>query len=603
MTTVNIGMKNKRYPEKNNNHKNEATKKTSNSKVLKSNFTQLIRGRIIIVLSILLAIIIAMQVLSYINITNLQTSLREFADKNLQEQIQINSLASDIAKLSSYEQTFIITAQDNALVSYEEMKSKINDNISSLAVILDGREEELKTLGLIQHFYKSYLSYSQNVLEVRQDFGFEYASKLLEHSNSQNIKNYIDDNTDAIIGLLETHNEKTILELEAFALASKISFLILSLIAVALTVSLGYVLSKSIKRNTESINSSILDIAQAGGDLTRRVEVKTKDEFAQIAASTNVLIQSISKLVKRVSNLAENVSGSSQELMALADENARTIDAIANSTMDIAIDSTHIMKSMSNATEKMHHLEQAMHVLNEKAYDVHVSANEMKSLAYAGSNSVTQSSNVMLAIEKTMANTSATVESLGQKSGEITSIISTITAISEQTNLLALNAAIEAARAGEHGRGFAVVADEVRKLAEKSQTAASEVTGIVSAIQSEVQSIIAQNKEGVQTVIRGVEITNATTNSLENILTQTEETSSILANMVDQIEATLGYSKDVTTSFVEVSTIAENTATNTETSASAAMQGSASMQEINASAVELAKQADDLRSVVSEFKI
>lgn len=569
----------------------------------KPKFTQLIRGRIIIAFSILLTIIIAMQIVAYLNITKLQTSLRDFADINLQEQVQINGLASDIAKLSNYEQTFIITAQDSTLTSYNEMVTKINDNIVSLSSMLDGREDELKTLGLIKQFYANYLSYSQKVIEVRQNFGFQHASKLLENSESQNIKNYIDDNTIKLITLLETHNEKTINELEAFALASKISFFILAYIAIGLTVYLGTKLYKSIKRNTKAINSSILDIAQAGGDLTRRVEVKTQDEFAQIAGSTNVLIQTISQLIQRVSSLAENVSGSSQELMALADENARTIDSIANSTVDIANDSSHIIKSMSFANDNMQQLEQSIDELNNKAHIVHTAADEMKIAAYAGKNSVTQSSNVMQAIEETMAHTSTTVEALGQKSSEITSIISTITAISEQTNLLALNAAIEAARAGEHGRGFAIVADEVRKLAEQSQTAANLVTGIVSAIQSEIESIIEQNIEGVQTVIRGVEVTNETTNSLENILKQAEQTSTTLANMVEQIELTLNYSKEVAHSFVEVNTIAKNTASNTETSATAAMQGSASMEEINASAVELAQQADDLRSVVSQFKV
>lgn len=580
-------------------------KPTKKQKTKKSNFKfiRLIRGRIILAFSVLMAIILVMQILSYVNITKLQTSLREFADENLAQQMQINSLASDIAKLSSHEQTYLLTGDDKNLTQFEETQEIINNNLKTVQGSFENQEEELKLVAMIQQFYMNYLSYSKSTIEVRQKYGYDNAAKMFKSSGSQSFKSYIDESTEKLIVILQQRNEETIKELEQFALASKISFFILAAVAMALTISLGYILSKSIRRNTIAINNSILDIAQAGGDLTRRVKVKTKDEFAEIAGSTNILIDSISTLIKRVSNLAENVSGSSEELMALADENARTIDSIANSTTDIAGDSHEILSSIGKAANEMQNLESSMYELNDKALEVQLAATAMQQAAHLGSDSVTQSSNVMLEIEETMASTSATVENLGRKSDDITSIIGTITAIAEQTNLLALNAAIEAARAGEHGRGFAVVADEVRKLAEQSQRAASEVSTIVGSIQSEVNSIIAQNQTGVQKVIRGVEVTNETTDSLQNILQQTEKTSEILTTMVSQIEQTLTNSQDVTASFVHVSAIAENTAINTERSAAAATQGSASMQEINASAVELAAQADDLRSVVGQFKI
>ncbi len=580
------------------------TKDTNKRKSFqKTNLLNSIRGRVLIIFSVLIIILFSMLLLTSGNMQSSQKELETFMNVDIKEQLMVNQLSADIAKLSNAEQSYIITGKSNYMTSYRSYKDAIITRFKELEAIYKNRPEELKKVTTINEHFNTYLQYSERALSLRDKNGFEAAQKLVNAGNGRTAMSHVDVQIEAMNEVLAKKNANQITLLEEKNQNSLYLFIGLTIFSVLLTLIFGILLFNSIKRSTYSINRSILDIAQAGGDLTRRVKVRTKDEFAEIASNTNVLIASIADLVKRVSLLTENVSASGQQLMASSDDTSITIQSIADSTNEIASGSEQTLKSMTLAIQKMNSLEEATRYLNDDAQAVKSATDNMTSAARLGVKSVQHSSNVMLDIEETMANTSQTVQALGVKSYEITSIIKTITAIAEQTNLLALNAAIEAARAGEHGRGFAVVADEVRKLAEQSQNAAKEVTGIVTSIQSEVTSIVKQNHEGVESVIKGVEVANETNASLEQIMKNTEETISIIDKMVNQIGQTLEFSQEVAASFIEVTNIAENTASNTESSAAAAEQGSAAMQEINASAVELSHQADELRKVVNEFKL
>ncbi|WP_313890802.1 methyl-accepting chemotaxis protein [Psychrobacillus sp.] len=562
-----------------------------------------IRGQVVLIFSVLIVILISMLILTSTQMYSSQQALEKFTKVDIKEQMMVNQISAEISQLANAEQSYIITGKTNYMSSHRKYKDAITTHLKELNVTFKDRPDELQRIKSIEQFYTTYLQYSERVIKIRDDKGIESAQKLVAAGNGKTAMNYVDVHIGLINELLAKNNASKIAALEKANNNSLYLFIGLTIFSVGLALSFGIYLFTSINRSTRAINRSILDIAQAGGDLTRRVQVRTKNEFSEIAESTNVLIASIANLVRRVSLLTENVSASGQELMASSDETAVTIQSIADSTNEIAAGSEQTMNSMTDAIQKMNSLEEATRYLNNDAQSVKDATDLMKIAATKGAESVQHSSNVMLNIEETMANTTQTVEALGTKSYEITSIIKTITAIAEQTNLLALNAAIEAARAGEHGRGFAVVADEVRKLAEQSQRAAKEVTNIVTSIQLEVTSIVKQNHEGVENVIRGVEVANETNASLDLIMVQTNETITLIDKMVVQIEETLNFSQEVAASFVEVTQIAENTAANTTTSASAAQEGSAAMEEINASSVELSNQADELRKVVNEFKL
>lgn len=584
--------------------KKSSKNNTTPPKFLKSfKVLKLIRGRVVLVFAVLTIILAAMLIVSYNNTERLEDELKTLTGENVDQQMRVNLLAGEIAQLSNLEQSFIITGSDVYLGQYEEQKETIDKTLQDLHKVFNKKGDARDRIDSIDQFYNNYLTYSKRVIDVRKESGLDAAQRIVQIGTGAKAMSYVDIHIDMMNKVLAKNTDAQIKKVEKSTEVSMIIFFVLTLLSIILVFMSGTAIFRTIKVNTHKINRSLLDMASAGGDLTKRLEIKNDDEFGQISASTNTLIESIANLVRKVSALTENVSASGQQLTASAQENATTIQQIANSTAEIAESSEQTIRSMEQSSNKMSHLEETTLQLNDDAQDLRQTSATMREAAKEGQNKIQQSAKSMMEIEEVIANTNQTVTGLGESSEEITSIIGTITSIAEQTNLLALNAAIEAARAGEHGKGFAVVADEVRKLAEQSQRAASEVATIVHTIQDEISVMVKQNEAGVSKVIQGVEITNETIQTFDAITRETEKTIRIIENMVTRIAETKNVSQDVMQSFIAVNSMAEHTAHQADQSAAAAEQGSASIQEIYASSEELSRQADSLRDLVQQFKM
>lgn len=602
-----MGNKEKKLPKlkKPKKPKKVKVQKEKNPKQRKISFSylQTIRGKITISFGILTIFLIVLSFTSYLSLNQLEKEIDRIVGNDLVVHEKIQGILKSSYTIESAERGYAITGDKSFLDPYYSSKKYIDDNIKKLKSLVKDNKSQLKKVTTIEESYYFWSGSIDSVIQARQFQSEEDARNLIQDAHGKDYMGKMQTNINAFDDAQSKASQNRIDSLHTKVKIMEAVSFILSLAAIILTVILSLALSRSIKSSVKKISGSILDIANAGGDLTKRIQIKSNDELAGLAKDTNVLIDGIANLVKEVSKMAENVSVSSEELLASSEETAKTIMSIAETSSEIAAGSEKTTTQMDESLTKMNSLNEVVEVLGSLADRVKVAALNMQSSAKTGETSVKEASIKIMSIEETMANTSSTVESLGKKSDEITKIINTITGIAGQTNLLALNAAIEAARAGEHGRGFAVVADEVRKLAEQSQNAAKEVSVIVHSIQNEVNTVIEQNKEGVQAVISGVEISNETTQSLQKILDHTNDTTEVIAEMVTQIERTLLLSREVANSFAAVGEIAEVTASHTETTAAASEEGSAAMEEVTASASELSKQAENLRELISNFKI
>ncbi|HCJ67003.1 MAG TPA: hypothetical protein DHV62_06685 [Elusimicrobia bacterium] len=314
----------------------------------------------------------------------------------------------------------------------------------------------------------------------------------------------------------------------------------------------------------QNITNYHLEISQissriARGDLT--VEVRPsgpKDIFGNIFKEMCINLRN---LVSEANSVAMKLADAAKSFTAVTDQSTQTMTQLANSISQIAQTATQVSQSVQDAS---------------------LNSNQTLLLAQTGEDALKKAANKMSAISSTTEITSEAIEELGEISGQIGDIVKVITRIADQTNLLALNAAIEAARAGEAGRGFAVVADEVRKLAEDSANSAGKISGLISRIQEKTGEVVEMTAETNREVKDGVITVSESEKKFSEIMES-------IRNINIQIES------------IAAATV--ETASLTEESSSASEEQVAGIEELSASAQNLLQTGEQLKDLVSRFKV
>jgi methyl-accepting chemotaxis protein len=295
----------------------------------------------------------------------------------------------------------------------------------------------------------------------------------------------------------------------------------------------------------------------AAGDLSTPVECDPQDQDS--------LLANIRAMQETLRNMIASIIGNAEQVATAADR-------LLNASEDVADRARQQSDAASSMAASVEEMAVSIDQVRENAGEAHGISQEAGTISEEGAAVIHSAATEMRKISEAVQSSSAIVEDLGRQSDQITSIVNTIKEIADQTNLLALNAAIEAARAGEQGRGFAVVADEVRKLAERTSLSTTEIGGMVSKIQNGTRSAVSSMQAGVEQVSNGVELANQAGDSINRIRDGALRVTAVVNGISDSISEQSAAGNEIARKLETIAQMSEESAVAVRHTADAARQ-------------------------------
>ena len=512
--------------------------------------------------------------------------------------LEVKELNVELNNQAALVRGYILTADSKYTRAYDISRKNMDGTLGSLEKKLITPEGKQQVAGLkgVLHDYHQVID--QGIV-IRNTVGQPEALKAVELADAkiQAAENAMKDTVTFLTERMGLRIKQNVAATDGMQRV----LVILDVIILIIACMASFYLARRISRPLKAVADSSQNIAN--GDLRgSKIEYEANDEIGDLLQAFNVMTDNLRDLVTQVAKSSEHLVAASEELNASSEQSAQASGQVAETITNVATGAFHQVNAVEQTVGVVQEMTTAINHIALNSNKVSEKSGDSARAATAGSAAVLQATDQMQIIKESVIQSSQVVKKLGERSQQIGEIVDVISGIAGQTNLLALNAAIEAARAGEQGRGFAVVADEVRKLAEQSHEAAKKISTIIHDIQLETNIAVETMNRGTAEVAHGTEVIEATGDSFNFIVTMVQNLNSEIREISAAAEELSASSSEVVRSIDGVRSVAADTANDTQTISAAAEEQSASMEEIASSSQALAHLAGELQAVVAKFR-
>lgn len=559
-----------------------------------------VRKKLFAGFSAVLAILVAIVAIAYYEMTSIYHQYTQLMNNEVQTLVAVKQLEVIVRKEQGSMRDYLIIGDDTSLTNFNKAHDDYQKLSSQLSRKLEAGQSKVlldKLNGLEQQFYQ----FGQEVFQLKQQNKVDEHTQLMA-TKGRELTQEFETTADQLAQMEQKEVNEANQATSERAHAANVWMMIFGSIALVVGMIVAYYISRIISRPVVAVSEAAKQIAS--GDLTgEEIIVKNRDEIGEMARAFNQMARQLREVIEQVSTNAEQVAASSEELMASAEQTSKATEQITVTMQEVASGMEKQVESVEETRQIVEEMSVGVQRIAERSQNAAAIAGGASERALQGNQTIQLAVKQMNSIDQTVTGLATVVKNLGERSKQIGQIIEVITGIAEQTNLLALNAAIEAARAGEHGRGFAVVADEVRKLAEQSAQSAQQISTLITTIQQETNEAVRSMETATTEVANGIGAIHTAGESFVEIKTAIQEVAAQMKEVSASVQSMLAGAEKIVKAMQLINQNAESSAAGTQEVSAATEEQLAAMEEISASAIALSNMAEELQGLFGKFKL